>query len=193
VKGEKPRHPWSAARQPPADAEGVATQIGGACQFVGVTYLNNRKMDQPTLHHIGYVVPSIATVGARFAKSIAATWDEQIIYDPLQKVLVSFLTPAGDSAAQIELVEPAGDDSPVFAFLKQGGGLHHLCYEVDDLELQIQQMRASRSVLAKPPLPAIVFDGRRIAWMLTPDRLLLEYLERGMTVARVKEEKGTSR
>jgi methylmalonyl-CoA/ethylmalonyl-CoA epimerase len=68
-----------------------------------------------------------------------------------RKYLSRFLTQS-DSAAQIELVEPAGEDSPVFAFLKQGGGLHHLCYEVDDLELQIQQMRASRSVLAKPPV-----------------------------------------
>jgi hypothetical protein len=30
-------------------------------------------MSQPSLHHIGYVVPSIAAVGARFAKSVAAT------------------------------------------------------------------------------------------------------------------------
>jgi methylmalonyl-CoA/ethylmalonyl-CoA epimerase len=66
----------------------------------------------------------------------------------------------------------------VLEFLKRGGGLHHLCFEVDDLDSQIRQMRASRSVLARAPLPAVAFDGRRIGWMLTPDRLLVEYLER---------------
>ena len=137
-------------------------------------------MGQPSLHHIGYVVSSIATVGERFAKSVAATWDGRIIHDPLQKVFVSFLIPLQESSAQIELVEPSGEDSPVLAFLKRGGGLHHLCYEVDDLDSHLQQMRLQRSLTARPPLPAVAFDGRRIAWMLTPDRLLLEFLERGM-------------
>jgi methylmalonyl-CoA/ethylmalonyl-CoA epimerase len=136
-------------------------------------------MGQPSLHHVGYVVPSIAAVGARFAKSVSATWDEKIIHDPHQKVLVSFLIPDGESATQIELVEPKGTDSPVHPFLDRGGGLHHLCYEVDDLDLHLQQMRDQGSVPARPPLPAVAFDGRRIAWMFTPDRLLLEFLERG--------------
>jgi methylmalonyl-CoA/ethylmalonyl-CoA epimerase len=135
-------------------------------------------MDQPTLHHIGYVVPSIAAVGARFAKSVAATWDERIIHDPLQKVLVSFLAPAGESTAQIELVEPSGEDSPVLPFLDRGGGLHHLCYEVDDLDSHLQLMRSRGSVPARAPMPAVAFEGRRIAWMFTPDRLLIEFLER---------------
>lgn len=136
------------------------------------------KVNQATLHHIGYVVPSIAAAGARFAKSLRAVWDERIIHDPLQKVFVSFLTQGNELAPQIELVEPGGEDSPVMEFLKRGGGLHHLCFEVDDLDLHIQQMRASRSMLARAPLPAVAFDGRRIGWMLTPDRLLVEYLER---------------
>lgn len=135
-------------------------------------------MGQPTLHHIGYVVRSIKAVGARFAKAVAANWDERIIHDPHQKVLVTFLTPAGGPTTQIELVEPSGEDSPVFPFLDRGGGLHHLCYEVDDLDFHLRQMRAQGSVPARPPLPAVAFDGRRIAWMFTPDRLLLEFLER---------------
>jgi methylmalonyl-CoA/ethylmalonyl-CoA epimerase len=135
-------------------------------------------MGAPTLHHIGYVVPSIAAVGTRFAKSLGATWDERIIHDPLQKVSVSFLAPFIESAAQIELVEPAGDDSPVLAFLQRGGGLHHLCYEVDHLDLHMEQMRAQGSKPVRLPLPAVAFDGRQIAWMLTRDRLLLEFLER---------------
>ena len=143
-------------------------------------------MGEPSLHHIGYVVPSIAAVGTRFAKSLGATWDEQIIHDPLQRVFVSFIAPVIESAAQIELVEPAGDDSPVRAFLQRGGGLHHLCYEVDDLDSHMEKMRAQGSVPAKPPLPAVAFDGRHIAWMLTPDRLLLEFLERGTKVTPSK-------
>jgi methylmalonyl-CoA/ethylmalonyl-CoA epimerase len=134
--------------------------------------------NRPFLHHVGFVVPSIAKVGTRFARSIAAEWDQRIIHDPLQKVSVAFLRPSSLEATQVELVEPLGEDSPVTAFLKTGGGLHHLCYEVDDLDAQLRKMRAERSMIAKPSLPAVAFQERRIAWVLTPERLLIEYLER---------------
>jgi methylmalonyl-CoA/ethylmalonyl-CoA epimerase len=132
----------------------------------------------PTLHHLGFVVASILKVGERFAHSVHAHWDHRIIHDPLQGVSVTFLRPANPDGAQIELVEPSGDNSPVSAFLRSGGGLHHLCYEVDDLEAQLQLVRAEHSMVARQPLPATAFQQRRIAWVVTPDRLLIEYLER---------------
>ena len=38
-------------------------------------------------------------------------------------------------------------DSPVTRFLEKGGGLHHLCYEVDNLEARIQRMKSQLNVL----------------------------------------------
>jgi hypothetical protein len=43
------------------------------------------------LHHVGYVVASIRTVAERFARSVAASWDQTIIYDRLQAVRVTFI------------------------------------------------------------------------------------------------------
>ena len=79
---------------------------------------------------------------------------------------------------QIELVEPAGENSPVRRFLEaSNGGMHHLCYEVAELEESVRAARASGSLLVRPPKPAVAFENRRIAWILTPQRLLIEYLE----------------
>ena len=73
------------------------------------------------LHHMGFVVADIATAMPAFMRSMAAEWDGQIFEDPLQKVKVAFMTTRpGD--AQIELVQPVGEDSPVLRFLQQGGG-----------------------------------------------------------------------
>jgi methylmalonyl-CoA/ethylmalonyl-CoA epimerase len=129
------------------------------------------------LHHMGYVVASIEKAMPGFVRSLAATWDERIIHDPLQKVKVAFLTTrAGDP--QIELVEPAGDDAPVLRFLNQrGGGLHHVCYEVGDLERGLEEFRSRGAMIAKRPKPAVAFAGRRIAWLITPEKLLVELLE----------------
>jgi methylmalonyl-CoA/ethylmalonyl-CoA epimerase len=130
-----------------------------------------------TLHHVGYVVKSIEEQAAGFVKSLGATWDQQIIHDPLQGAKVAFLRTPGTGDAQIELVEPAGDDSPVSRFLEKGGGLHHLCYEVTDLGEHLKLIRAAGCVVVRAPMPAAAFQQRLIAWAWTREKLLLEFLE----------------
>lgn len=63
-------------------------------------------------------------------------------------------------------------------FLKKGGGLHHLCYETANLDRQLESARACGGLVTRMPLPAIAFGGRRIAWVYTRNKLLIEYLER---------------
>jgi len=131
------------------------------------------------LHHIGFVVGSIEKTVDRFARSISAQWDGQIIADPLQGVRITFLrSVASPSESLIELVEPAGAKSPVENFLKRGGGLHHLCYEVDSLTAQLQLSRSLGALIVRQPMPAVAFGGRHIAWVYTADKLLTEYLAR---------------
>jgi methylmalonyl-CoA/ethylmalonyl-CoA epimerase len=128
------------------------------------------------LHHVGFVVANIEQAMPGFLRSLGARWDEQIFHDPLQKVKVAFLTTRVEDP-QIELVEPAGEDSPVLRFLQKGGGLHHVCYEVADLEQQLAEFRSRGAVIAKRPKPAVAFGGRRIAWVITAEKLLVELLE----------------
>jgi methylmalonyl-CoA/ethylmalonyl-CoA epimerase len=130
------------------------------------------------LHHVGFVVASIANVAPDFAQSIDGSWDGAIIHDPNQQVRVSFLQGKSPTDSLVELVEPHGEQSPVMPFLKKGGGLHHLCYETEDLEKQLETARASGSLITRMPLPAVAFGGRRIAWVYTKNKLLIEYLER---------------
>ena len=130
-----------------------------------------------TLHHVGYVVKSIEEQAAGFVKALGATWDQQIIHDPLQGAKVTFLRTPGPGDAQIELVEPVGDNSPVTRFLEKGGGLHHLCYEVADLAEHLKAIRAAGCVVVRAPMPAAAFQQRLIAWAWTREKLLLEFLE----------------
>ena len=136
-------------------------------------------MSEPTLHHLGFVVVSIADCAERFTRSIRGSWDGRIIHDPFQTVHVALLQQPAPAEALIELVQPDGPQSRVAAFLKRGGGLHHLCYEVDRLDEQLEYSRAEGAVVTQKPAPAPAFDGRSVAWVYTRDKLLLEYLERG--------------
>jgi methylmalonyl-CoA/ethylmalonyl-CoA epimerase len=139
--------------------------------------MNDAGCAEARLHHIGFVVLNIQKEVTGIASSIGANWDMRIFLDPLQKVRVTFLEAACANDAQIELVEPLSDDSPVVNFLRKGGGLHHLCYEVNDLEAHLHKMRKAGNMMVKPPLPAVAFENRRIAWVFTRQKLLLEFLQ----------------
>ena len=138
----------------------------------------NEPAAETVLHHVGFVVADIVSGMAGFTGCLSASWNGCIYEDPLQKVKVAFLaTRPGDPL--IELVEPVAEDSPVRRFLREkGGGLHHMCYETPNLESRMAEMKSRGSLLARPPRPAVAFQGRRIAWMLTPEKLLVELLER---------------
>jgi methylmalonyl-CoA/ethylmalonyl-CoA epimerase len=129
------------------------------------------------LHHIGFVVASIKISAPGFVRALNANWNGEIISVPNQKVNVTFLlVSVGD--ALVELVEPSHKDAPVNKFLREKGpGLHHLCYEVDALDRVLAEIRSRGALLAKPPKPAIAFGGRQIAWVFTPEKLLVELLE----------------
>jgi methylmalonyl-CoA/ethylmalonyl-CoA epimerase len=130
------------------------------------------------LHHLGFVVASISSVADEFVFSMSASWDGEIIHDPIQQVRVAFFNPADARNPVFELVEPASDASPVSNFLKKRGGLHHVCYEIDDLDFVLRAARSTGLAIAALPAPAVAFAGRRIAWICSRSRLLIELLER---------------
>jgi methylmalonyl-CoA/ethylmalonyl-CoA epimerase len=135
-------------------------------------------MPEPSLHHVGYVVSSISESIERWRLQLGTVTMSEIITDPIQKVRAAFLGFGPSGAVQFELVEPAGPDSPVQAMAEKGGGMHHLCFEVDNLELHLAHMKELRAIVVRRPQPAIAFGGRRIAWVFLREKLLVEYLER---------------
>jgi methylmalonyl-CoA/ethylmalonyl-CoA epimerase len=79
-----------------------------------------------------------------------------------QKVKVAFFV-VGES--RIELLEPTADDSPVAKFLeKNGPGIHHVAYEVADLELRLAQLKVE-GVRLIDESPRTGAHNARIAFM----------------------------
>lgn len=90
------------------------------------------------IHHVGVVVPSLEQ-GYRFWRDLlgleltkTATIEEQGVKAALLKV--------GDS--EIELLEPLSPENAVGKFLaRRGGGLHHICFESDDVARELEAAR----------------------------------------------------
>ncbi|MCB0847304.1 MAG: VOC family protein [Bacteroidetes bacterium] len=111
-------------------------------------------------HHIGLVVPNLQTSLGEITQFLPFQEISLPAEVESQKVKVCFLK-MGDSA--IELIEPMTDDSPVAEFARKGGGIHHLCFEVEDIHQSIEKLTAEGAIVVTPPV--IGFEGRLIAFL----------------------------
>ena len=84
------------------------------------------------LHHVGIVVDNIVEKAALYCNTVPIVFPTEIIHDEIQQVRVAFAD-AGNGVA-IEFIEPDGENSPVTRALRRGISLHHICYEVQDIE-----------------------------------------------------------
>ncbi len=130
------------------------------------------------LLHVGVAVPALGPA----TESLTHLFGYRVVSgpfdDPIQKVTVSFLARSGDDAAEIELIAPLSGDSPIQSMLgKGGGGAYHLCFETGDMEAALAHAKRNRCVLVSGPVPAVAFQGRRIAWIYAPSRQLFELVE----------------
>ncbi|TRW18212.1 methylmalonyl-CoA epimerase [Glacieibacterium frigidum] len=93
------------------------------------------------LNHVGIATPSIDDAVRVYADLYGATVSRAKFALPEQGVWVAFIDLAN---SQIELIEPYGDASPVWGFLKKfpNGGQHHICFEVPDIIAARDALRA---------------------------------------------------
>ena len=83
------------------------------------------------LNHVAIVVPDLGAASALYERVLGASISAPHAL-PAHGVTVVFVELPN---TRIELLEPLGADSPVSGFLDRNpaGGMHHLCYEVDDI------------------------------------------------------------
>lgn len=115
------------------------------------------------LHHIGIVVPEIQPA-ADFYANLGFHHEGRPVHDPVQKVKIQFMRDGGN-ASRIELLEPAAADSPVIEALKRGGGLNHMCYEVENIEEALPALKAAGSTVISRIVPAPAISDCRVVFL----------------------------
>ena len=116
-------------------------------------------------HHVGLAV-------RKLEEARLGPLDSKV--DPVQKVRVAFVTLGN---CLVELLEPAAPESPVSNSLAKGNRLLHLCFEVPNLEQALSAARLNGFKVIHPPVQAIAFDGRHIAWLFHLTWGVVELLE----------------
>ena len=112
------------------------------------------------INHVAIAVEDIDEALLFWRDALGLTLDH--IEDvPSQKSVVAFL-PAGEG--EVELVKPTDENSGVAKFLaKNGAGMHHLCFEVDDIEAMLADLKAKNiRLINEAPLE---LEGRKMAFI----------------------------
>ncbi len=83
------------------------------------------------LNHVAFAVPDLSAAASVYRDTLGARVSEAETL-PEHGVTVVFVD-LGNT--RVELMEPLGEDSPITGFLEKNptGGMHHVCYEVDDI------------------------------------------------------------
>ncbi len=113
------------------------------------------------INHLGIAAPGLDEAMARMARLFGMA-PEHLEMVPEQKVKTAFF-PVGESS--LEFLESTDPEGPIGRFLaKRGPGIHHVCFEVDDIDAMVAHLVAQgvRMIDAKPRPGA---HGCRVAFV----------------------------
>ena len=127
------------------------------------------------IDHIGIVVRSLEAGIQQWEKLFGYRKDSSIVTNTRQKVRVVFLRKA--ESLTVKLIEPSAEDSPVSAFCRKGGGLHHICFRCEDVTAQVAALKENGARLLVAPEPGEAFDNRSIAFLWAENNLNFEVID----------------
>lgn len=119
------------------------------------------------LNHVAIAVPDLEAASAQYRDVLGAkvgpAQDE-----PDHGVTVVFIELPN---TKIELLYPLGDDSPIAGFLAKNpaGGIHHICYEVDDILAARDTLKASGARVLGSGEPKIGAHGKPVLFLHPKD------------------------
>lgn len=102
------------------------------------------------LSHIAIATPEISQAVMKLEKINLKLKKQKEV--PSEKVMTAFIPIEASSHLAIELLEPLSSESPISKFLenKPKGGLHHLCFEVDNIEKWFQILKEEKIEVLAP-------------------------------------------
>jgi methylmalonyl-CoA/ethylmalonyl-CoA epimerase len=119
------------------------------------------------LNHVAIAVPSLAKAAALYRSTLGADVSEPVA-QPDHGVTVVFVTLPN---TKIELLEPLGENSPIAAFLLRNaaGGVHHVCYEVENIIAARDHLKASGARVLGDGEPRIGAHGKPVLFLHPKD------------------------
>jgi methylmalonyl-CoA/ethylmalonyl-CoA epimerase len=119
------------------------------------------------LNHVAIAVHDLAAASRVYRDLLGAELSAPLP-QPEHGVTVVFITLPN---TKVELLEPLGESSPIAGFLARNpeGGIHHICYEVDDIGAARDRLIAEGARVLGPPEPKIGAHGKPVIFLHPKD------------------------
>ena len=119
------------------------------------------------LNHVAIAVPDLAAASAVYRDILGARVSEPVEV-PAHGVTTVFVELDN---TKIELLHPLGDGSPIVTFLERNpsGGVHHICYEVEDILAARDRLTAAGARVLGDGEPAIGAHGKPVLFLHPKD------------------------
>ncbi len=118
-------------------------------------------------NHVAIAVPDLAAAMATYRDMLGAQVSAPLA-QPEHGVTVAFVTLPN---TKVELLEPLGEGSPIAAFLERNpaGGVHHLCFEVDDIDAARERLAAQGARVLGDGEPKLGAHGKPVIFLHPKD------------------------
>jgi len=119
------------------------------------------------LNHVAIAAPDLAAATALYRDTLGAKVSEPLP-QPAHGVTVVFIELPN---TKIELLEPLGEASPILKFLERNpdGGMHHICYEVDDIRAARDKLKAEGARVLGDGEPKTGAHGKPVLFLHPKD------------------------
>jgi methylmalonyl-CoA/ethylmalonyl-CoA epimerase len=119
------------------------------------------------LNHVAIAVPDLAAAVAQYRDTLGAKVNDPQD-EPDHGVTVVFIDLPN---TKVELLHPLGEDSPIRGFLDKNpsGGIHHICYEVDDILAARDRLQAAGARVLGSGEPKIGAHGKPVLFLHPKD------------------------
>jgi methylmalonyl-CoA/ethylmalonyl-CoA epimerase len=140
------------------------------------------------LDHIAVAVRSVDTAADKLCALLGYVRATTKVTNTRQKVTVLFLSKEG--SLDIKLIEPSDPKSPLWHFVRKGGGLHHVCFKAADVSTACTELADRGARVIAQPAPGEAFDDHLIAFLYLGLGLNIEVIDTDIRRGRITESAG---
>jgi methylmalonyl-CoA/ethylmalonyl-CoA epimerase len=127
------------------------------------------------IDHLAIAVRNVEQAAGRLCALFGYARQTRKVTNTRQDVNVLFLEKEG--SLTLKLIEPASDGSPLWDFVRKGGGLHHICFKAASVDAACTELVGKGARVLAPPQPGEAFDDHLIAFLYAGSGLNVEVID----------------
>lgn len=134
--------------------------------------------------HLGIVVKSIEKGIKYWEEVFGYKQMTEVVLNTRQKVRVVFLQK--ENSLLIKLIEPTDETSSVYRVALKGGGLHHLGFRCENINVEILKLKNLGLRVIANPQPGEAFENNQIAFLLGNQALNIELIDTDKKARKIR-------